>query len=384
MEYGLFSEEHQIYRKTVKDFVAREVTPHIEEWNETGDTPRALWKRMGGLGFLGAYLPEQYGGYEADFLAGVILTEELVYSKCGGFSLDVNVSNDISVPYILHCGTQEQKERYLPLCASGDCIVALCMTEPNTGSDLAAIRSTAIRQGNEYILNAQKTFITNGGHADLYIVAVKTDVAAQPPHRGVSLVLVEKGTPGFSVGRKLKKMGNPASSTAELSFEEVRIPAGNLMGKEGKGFVYMMQNLQQERLIGAVMSIAYCRLMLKETLEYVKNRAAFGTPIGSFQANKHKLVDIATQVDFAGVYVYHLCKLFNEGARNLEAEISMAKYWVGELANRMAYDCVQLHGGYGYMDEYWICRAYQDVRMLTIAAGTSEIMKEIIGRSLGL
>jgi acyl-CoA dehydrogenase len=384
MEYPLFSEEHHIFRKTVKDFVAKEVTPHIDQWNEAGDTPRALWRRMGELGFLGAYLPEAYGGYSADFLAGVILTEEFVYSKCGGLSLDVNVSNDISVPYLLHCGSEEQKQRHLPLCASGECIVALCMTEPNAGSDLAAIRSTAIRQGDGYLVNAQKTFITNGGHADLYILAVKTDPAAKPAHRGVSLVLVEKGTPGFTVGRRLKKMGNHASSTAELSFEDVLIPAGNLLGKEGKGFVYMMQNLQQERLIGAVMALAYCRLMLKETLEYVKTRSAFGTPIGSFQANKHKLVEMATEVDFATVYVYHLCKLFNDGARNLETEISMAKYRVGELANRIAYECVQLHGGYGYMDEYWISRAYQDVRMLTIAAGTSEIMKEIIGRSLGL
>ncbi len=384
MEYDLFSEEHQIFRRTVKEFVAREVTPHIEEWNQAGDTPRSLWRRMGELGFLGAYLPERYGGSDADFLTSVILTEELVYSKCGGLSLDVNVSNDISVPYLFHCGNEEQKERYLPLCASGDCIVALCMTEPNTGSDLAAIRSTARREGDEYVVNGQKTFITNGGHADLYIVAVKTDPAAQPPHRGVSLVLVERGAPGFTIGRKLKKMGNPASSTAELSFEDVRVPVGNLLGGEGKGFVHMMQNLQQERLIGAVMSLAYCRLMLQETLEYVKSRTAFGTPIGSFQANKHRLVDIATQVDVAGVYVYHLCKLFNRGDRGLEAEISMAKYWVGELANRMAYDCVQMHGGYGYMDEYWICRAYQDVRMLTIAAGTTEIMKEIIGRRLGL
>ena len=384
MEYPLFSEEHHIFRKTVRDFVAKEVTPHIEEWNEAGDTPRGLWQRMGELGFLGAYLPEPYGGYSADFLTGVILTEEFVYSKCGGLSLDVNVSNDISVPYLLHCGSEEQKRKYLPRCASGECIVALCMTEPNAGSDLAAIRSTAIRQGDGYLVNAQKTFITNGGHADLCILAVKTDPAAKPAHRGVSLVLVENGTPGFTVGRRLRKMGNHASSTAELSFEDVRIPAGNLLGQEGKGFTYMMQNLQQERLIGAVMALAYCRLMLKETLEYVKTRSAFGSPIGSFQANKHKLVDMATEVDFAAVYVYHLCRLFNDGARNLETEISMAKYRVGELANRIAYECVQLHGGYGYMDEYWISRAYQDVRMLTIAAGTSEIMKEIVGRSLGL
>lgn len=384
MEYDIFSEEHHIFRKTVQGFIAKEVTPFIEQWNEDGDTPRALWKRMGELGFLGAYLPEEYGGYNADFLTGVVFTEELVYSKCGGLSLDVNVSNDISVPYILHCGTEAQKKKYLPLCANGDCIVALCMTEPNTGSDLAAIRSTAIRHGYEYIINAQKTFITNGGHADLYIVAVKTDPAAEPSHRGVSIVLVEKETPGFSIGRKLKKMGNHASNTAELSFEDARVPISNLMGKEGKGFFYMMQNLQQERLIGAVMSLAYCRLMLKETLEYVKSRTAFGSPIGSFQANKHRLVEIATEVDVAGIYVYHLCKLFNDGVRTLEPEISMAKYWVGELANRMAYDCVQLHGGYGYIDEYWICRAYQDVRMLTIAAGTTEIMKEIIGKSLGL
>jgi acyl-CoA dehydrogenase len=384
MELNIFNEEHDILRKTLRDFIVREVSPHIDEWNEAHATPRSIWKRLGELGCLGAYIPEEYGGYGSDFLTSVVLTEELVRSRCGGLSLDVSVSNDIAVPYLIEDGTEEQKKKYLPGCVTGDCIVAIAITEPNTGSDVAALRSTAVKDGDVYRINAQKTFITNGGHADLIVLAVKTDPKAKPAYAGVSLVLVEKGTAGFTVGRKLQKMGNPCSTTAELSFEDVRVPRANLLGEEGSGFKSIMLKFQRERLICAIMSLAYCELMLADTVQYTRERTAFGKSISGFQANKHKLVDMATEIEMSRCFVYHLSQLFNSGRQDIVKEISMAKFYVGELANRVAYDCVQLHGGYGYVDEYWICRAYQDVRMLTIAAGTTEIMKEIIAKEMGV
>lgn len=384
MDFELFTEEHNMLRQTIQKFVATEITPNIDTWNEAGDTPRDIWKKMGAQGFLGAYIPEKFGGLGADFLYSVILTEELVRSRCGGLSLDVNVSNDIAVPYLLDSGNDEQRSKYLPKCASGDCIVAIAITEPNTGSDVASIRGTAVKKNGQYLVNAQKTFITNGGHSDLAIVAVKTDPQANPPHAGVSLVLVEKGTPGYTIGRMLHKLGNPCSATAELSFEDCLVPPENLLGPEGSGFKTIMRNFQQERLIGAVMSKAYIELMLEDTIKYCKERTAFGKEISAFQVNKHKLVELATEAELARSYVYLLCKDFNAGRRDLIKEISMAKYWVGELANKVAYHCVQLHGGYGFMDEYWICRAYKDVRMLVIAAGTTEIMKEIIAKQMDI
>jgi len=381
MGKSIFEEEHEIFRDSFKKFLAKEVTPCLEKWEEDGIVPREMWKKMGVNGFLCPWLEEKYGGTEAGFEYSVIINEELSY--VGATGLIAGLHSDIIVPYINSFGSEEQKMKWLPGCASGDIVTAIAMTEPGTGSDLAAIRTTAVRDGDEYVINGQKTFISIGIHCDLVIVAAKTDLKADPPFKGISLICVENGTPGFTKGRKLKKMGYHSQDTAELSFEDCRVPVSNLLGKEGNGFNYLMQKLQGERLVVSIMAQSMAESMLDMTIKYCKERTVFGKPICSFQHNTFKIVEMATEIELGRTFLSSLIEDFCEG-KDIVKKVSMAKAWIPEMANRVAYQCVQLHGGYGYMEEYPICRFARDVRVIAIFAGTTEIMKVIVGRMMGL
>lgn len=383
MARQLFREEHEIFRKSLRDFVMREVRPYAEQWDRERNIPREIWKKLGAQGFLGFWMEEKYGGSNADFLYSVVFVETLGEGGSAGLTMALGVHNDIAVPYIHMLGNEEQKQKWLPGCATGDLICALGITEPGAGSDVAAIRTTAVRQGDFYVINGQKTFITNGYNCDIVVLAVKTDPKAVPPHAGVSLIVVENGTPGFRKGRKLEKMGCHASDTAELVFEDCRVPAANLLGGEGLGFVPIMKNFQQERLISAIGSLKSCDLMLDLTIEYAKTREAFGKPIIKFQHNLFKIVEMKTEIEMARAFTYNLIEDYVNG-EDITLKVSMAKWFNAELANRVAYQCVQLHGGYGYMQEYAICRAFTDVRMGNIAAGTTEVLKNYIGKMMGL
>lgn len=383
MAVQFFQEEHEIFRRSLRGFLEKEVKPHQEEWRKARRVPREIWRRMGEQGFIGSWLDERYGGVGADFVYSVVMTEEMHRAGAWGLAAGMGVHNDIVMPYIDMLGTEEQKRRWLPKCCTGEIILAIGMTEPGAGSDLQAIRTTAVRDGDDYVINGQKTFITNGYYCDAIVLAVKTDPKAQPPYRGVSLIVVEDGTPGFVKSRKLEKMGLHSSDTAELFFEDCRVPAGNLLGREGDGFVPMMRNLQQERLVSCLGAILSAERMLEITIEYCKTRPIFGRPVSRHQHNAFKIVEMATEVEMAKDFTYHLIQDHLE-RKNITKKVSMAKWYNGELANRVAYQCVQLHGGYGYMEEYEICRDALDVRMGSIAAGTTEVMKMIIARMMGL
>jgi acyl-CoA dehydrogenase len=383
MTVQFFREEHEIFRRSLKSFLEKEVKPHQDEWRKNRRVPREVWRKMGDQGFIGYWLDEKYGGVGADFVYSVVLTEELHRSGAWGLAAGMGVHNDIVMPYLDILGTEEQKARWLPKCCSGEAILALGMTEPGAGSDLQAIRTRAVRDGDEYVINGQKTFITNGYYCDLIVLAVKTDPQARPPYKGVSLILVENGTPGFIKSRKLEKMGLHSSDTAELFFEDCRVPAANLLGGEGDGFVPMMRNLQQERLVSCLGAILSAERMLEITVEYCKVRNVFGKPISRHQHNAFKIVEMATEIEMARDFTYHLVQDHME-KKDITKKVSMAKWYNAELANRVAYHCVQLHGGYGYMEEYEICRDALDVRMGSIAAGTTEVMKTILARVLGL
>src|SRR5512136_339802 len=383
MAVQFFLEEHEIFRKSLRSFLEKEVKPHQDEWRKNRQVPREIWRKMGEQGFIGYWLEEKYGGVGADFAYSVVLIEELSRAGVRGFSAGLGVHNDIVMPYIEMLGTEEQKMRWLPKCCTGECILAIGMTEPGAGSDLQAIRTTAVRDGDDYVINGQKTFITNGYYCDLIVLAVKTDTKTQPPYKGVSLIVVENGTPGFVKSRKLEKMGLHSSDTAELFFDDCLVPASNLLGREGDRFVPMMRNLQQERLVGALGAILSAEHMLEITIDYCKTRTVFGRPISRHQHNAFKIVEMATEIEMAKDFTYHLI-LDHLERKDITKKVSMAKWYNSELANRTAYHCVQLHGGYGYMDEYEICRNALDVRMGSIAAGTTEVMKTIIARLMGL
>ncbi|MCK6512676.1 acyl-CoA dehydrogenase family protein [Myxococcota bacterium] len=379
----IFQEEHEMFRRSVKAFVEREITPHHPAWEEAGIVPREIWKKAGGLGFLCPWLGEVYGGPGADFLSSVVVAEEL--SSAGASGVAFTLHSDIVAPYIAAFGSEEQKKRYLPKAASGELILALAMTEPNTGSDVAAIQTTAIDQGDHYVLNGSKTFISNGHLADLVIVAAKTNPQADPPHAGVSLLLVESGFEGFQRGRRLKKIGMKAQDTAEMHFEDCRVPKANLLGDEGMGFYYMMQKLAQERLVVAIASMAGARAVLEMTIQYTQEREAFGRPISRFQNTRFVLAEVATELELGQVFVDRLIEeVVEQGAEMLAVEASMAKWWCSEMLKRNTDRCLQFFGGYGYMEEYPISKAYLDARVQTIYAGTTEIMKEIIGRGMGI
>lgn len=376
----IFKEEHDIFREAFRKFLNSEVKPNLEKWEEERMIPRDIWRKMGHNGYLCSWMDEKYGGSGVGFEYAVIMIEEIMYS--GAVSLWTFLHSDIIVPYLYSFGNEEQKAKWLPGCASGDTIVALGITEPGTGSDVASIRTTALRDGDEYVINGQKTFISNGIHSDLVILAAKTDTKVSS-HKGVSLVCVERDAPGFSRGRKLNKMGLHGQDTAELIFEDCRVPVSNLLGEEGKGFYYIMQKFQVERLIAALMAQASAEAMLQMTIQYCKERHVFGKPVSSYQHNTFKIVEMATEIELGRTFVEDLIVDYIAGA-DVGKKATMAKAWVCEMVNRVAYQCVQLHGGYGYMEEYPICRMTRDVRPIAIFAGTTEVMKIIIGRMMGL
>lgn len=374
-----FTEEHHMFRESVRKFCQEEIAPYHAEWEKAGQVPRELWLKAGENGFLCFEVPEEYGGLGIkDFRYNLILNEELVkvHASGPGFALQ----NDIVLPYIMNYGTEEQKRKYLPKMVSGECIVSIAMTEPNTGSDLQGIQTSAVRQGDKYIVNGQKTFITNGILSDLVITVCKTDPNAGAA--GTSLILIEKDREGFAPPRKLEKMGMHAQDTAELFFKDVEVPVENLLGSEGHGFFYLMSQLPQERASIGVIAVASCEAALDITVKYCHERHAFGKPIGKFQVNRFKLAEMKTEIEIARVFLDDCVEKLNAGELSTE-RAAMLKWWTTELQKRVIDQCVQLHGGYGYMMEYPIARAYVDSRGQTIYAGTTEIMKEIIGRAMG-
>lgn len=381
MKHPYLSEEHDLFRKSLRKFLEKEAVPFFDKWEEERMIPRTFWEKMGENGFLCPNVDEKYGGANVDWGFSVIINEEL--ERVGTSLVGVGLHNDIVVPYITSYGTEEQKERWLPKCVSGETITAIAMTEPGTGSDLANIKTTALLDGDHYVLNGQKTFITNGIHSDLVIVACKTDPKAKPSHKGVSLLVVERGTPGFSRGRKLNKVGLHSQDTAELIFEDCHVPKENLIGAEGKGFLYLMDKLQQERLVVAIAAQVAAEEMLEMTCEYVKTRKAFGKAISDFQNTQFKLVEMATEIEMGRTFVDQLIAKHMAG-EEVVTEVSMAKWKITETAKQVASDCMQLFGGYGYMEEYPIARRFRDTPVSAIYAGTNEIMKTIIAKKMGL
>jgi len=375
------TEEHTIFRESVRRYFEKEVTPNADAWERQGIVPREAWKKIGAQGFLCPWLPEEYGGSGADFLYSFILAEEMARTHCGGFF--IHLHSDIVVPYIYSYGTEEQKRKWLPGCVTGDTITAVAMTEPGTGSDLAAIRTTAVKDGDTYVINGQKTFISNGLNCDLVIVAARTDTGSSSPYESMSLIVVEDGTPGFEKGRRLEKIGLHSQDTSEMAFVDCRVPASNLLGQEGHGFYYLMDKLQQERLVCAMGSQVAAEEALRLTIEYTKTREAFGRPISRFQYISFELAKMATEVEVGRAFLESLLIDHLEGRKDVK-KASMAKYWICEMLNRVVSQCVQFHGGYGYMEEYPIARMFRDARVQTIYAGTSEIMLLIISRQLGL
>ena len=380
MQRTLFDADHQAFRDTCRAFCEKEIAPFHAEWEEAGIVPRAVWERAGSHGLLGFSVPAEYGGGGVrDFRFNTVLNEELTRVAATGVGFAVHV--DINGGYLLDLTTDEQKARWLPGYGDGRLITAIAMTEPGAGSDLQGISTTAVRDGDDFVLTGQKTFISNGINADLVIVVARTDPDAA--HQGISLVMVERDMVGFERGRNLDKIGLKAQDTAELFFDHVRVPAANLIGEPGQGFVYLMQNLPQERLCIAVTAVAACERVLGQTMDYVRDRTAFGRSVGSFQANRFTLAELVTEVDIARVYVDR-CIEQHLGGGLSATDAAKAKWWTTELQKRVVDQCLQLFGGYGYMSEYPIARAFLDTRVQTIYGGTTEVMKEIIGRDLDL
>jgi alkylation response protein AidB-like acyl-CoA dehydrogenase len=378
---AIFEPSHELFRESFRTFLAKEVLPYYPQWEHDGIVDRAIWTKAGHQGFLGLGVPEEYGGAGTpDFRYNVIIAEELARHTLSGLAF--TMQNDVALPYFLSLATEEQKRRWLPGIVSGEKITAIAMTEPQAGSDLAGIKTRAARSADrdEYVLNGAKTFISNGQLADLIIVVART---GDHRHRGLSLLVVEGDTPGFTRGRKLDKIGMRSQDTSELFFDDVRVPAANLLGEENRGFYALVRNLAQERLSAAIGAVAGAESMLADTLEYVKGRVAFGQPISRFQNTRFVLAELFTEARIARVFIDH-CLAAHLSDRLSDDEAAMAKWWTTELQNRVMDRCLQLHGGYGYMNEYRVARAWRDSRALTIAAGSTEIMKEIIGRSLGL
>ncbi|MEU4227404.1 acyl-CoA dehydrogenase family protein [Nonomuraea sp. NPDC026600] len=380
MRRDLFDEEHLLFLETVREFMTREVAPHHGQWEKDGVVPREVWKKAGEIGMFGFSVPEEYGGAGVtDFRFNAVIVEEII--RHGASGLGFGLHNDIMAPYLVDLTDEEQKRRWLPGFVSGELITAIAMTEPGAGSDLQGIRTTAVREGDHYLVNGQKTFITNGINADLVVVVAKTDPGAGA--RGTTLLVVERGMEGFGRGRNLDKIGMKAQDTAELFFENVRVPVANRLGaEEGQGFFQLMNNLPQERLSIAVAAVAAAEVVLEQTIEYCKSRQAFGRNIGSFQNTRFVLAELATETEIARHYVDKCIVALN--AKELTVvDAAKAKWWTSELQNKVIDRCLQLHGGYGYMMEYPVAKAWIDSRVQTIYGGTTEIMKEIIGRSFG-
>jgi alkylation response protein AidB-like acyl-CoA dehydrogenase len=382
MERLIFTPEHDLFRESFRQFVQREIVPNNEKWEAAGIVDRSLFEAAGAAGFLGIAVPEEFGGGGSDdFIFSLIMGEELDAAGVAGAGSGIGLHNDIVLPYFMEYCTDEQKQRWLPGLCSGELISAIAMSEPGAGSDLAGMATTAVRDGDTYVVNGSKTFISNGIISDVVVVAVKTDLEAK--HRGITLLVLERGMEGFERGRNLDKIGRHSQDTAELSFTDVRVPVENRLGEEGKGFYYMMFNLPQERLNIAISAVAGSQYAFDVTLDYVKERTAFGQPVGSFQNSKFKMAEMATELEIAWAFLDRCVLAHNDRALTAE-EAAMAKWWTTELQKRVTDQCLQLHGGYGYMEEYPIARAWRDGRVQSIYGGTTEIMKEIIGRSLGL
>jgi alkylation response protein AidB-like acyl-CoA dehydrogenase len=381
MQRTHFDEDHQLFREGFRQFVATEVVPNNDAWEAAGICDRSMFTRAGAAGYLGTQIPEELGGGGVDdYRFNQIMVEEFESAGVGSAGSGIGLHNDIVIPYFLEYCNDEQKQRWMPGLASGDLITGIAMSEPGTGSDVGSVATTAVLDGDEYIVNGSKTFISNGINADLVVVALRT---GPDRHRGITLLVVERDTPGFERGRNLDKVGRHSQDTAELSFMDCRVPVANRLGEENKGFYYMMFNLAQERLNIAVSAVAGARYSFDMTLAYVKEREAFGQPIGSFQSNRFAMAEMATEIKIAESFVDRcvVAHLTNDLTAD---EAAMAKWWTTELQKRVNDECLQMFGGYGYMDEYEISRAWRDGRVQTIYGGTTAIMKEIIGRSLGL
>jgi alkylation response protein AidB-like acyl-CoA dehydrogenase len=377
----IFSPEHEALRATTREFLDRHVRPRMDEFIADRGLPRDVWTEAGKQGLLGVLVPEEYGGGGADdWLFTVVIAEELAKLSAAVASC-IGIHGDVVAPYLVELTTEEQRQRWLPGFCSGDIVTAIAMTEPSGGSDLAALRTTAVRDGDAWVLNGSKTFITNGWSADLVLVAART--SPDKGAKGITLFAVETGMDGFSRGRKLDKVGQTESDTAELFFDNVRVPAGNVVGEVDRGFIHMMERLVQERVGAAVSNIANTAQILEETIAYVKERTAFGQPIGTFQHNKFKLAELVTKVDVTQAFVDQ-CVLAHSAGELSAVDAAKAKWWSAEVQNAVLDECVQLHGGYGYMNEYRVARAWRDARVTKIWAGSNEIMKELIGRDLGL
>jgi len=380
MKRNIFEQEHHIFRDSFREFVKQEIAPFHAQWERDGIVPRELWRSAGRNGFLCMNVPEEYGGAGVDdFRFNMIVNEEL--ARAGATGPAFAVHTDVTAPYLLRLATDEQKCRWLPGAVSGERILAIAMTEPNTGSDLAGIQTTAVREGDHYVLNGTKTFITNGILNDLAVVVARTGRQSRP-HEELSLLVVERGMPGYERGRKLEKIGLHAQDTAELFFNNVKVPCANLLGKEGSGFRYLVEQLPQERLSVSTFALAGAEAALEWTIAYCRERKAFGQPIGKFQNSRFKLAEMKTKLEMTRVFIDRSVMEHNQGKLTTE-EAAMAKWWTTDLQKWVVDECVQLHGGYGYMQEYPIARAFVDARVATIYAGTNEIMKEIIGRGMG-
>ena len=382
MRRRLFEAEHEGFRESVRTFLVKEVVPHLETWDAAGIVPRELFTTAGAAGFLGMAIPEELGGGGvSDFRFNAVLDEEIMAAGAAGAGLGLSLHNDVCLPYFLDLATEEQQRRWLPGIAAGKLITAIAMTEPGMGSDLAGMATTAVRQSDHYLVNGSKTFVSNGINADLVITAVKTDPRER--HQGMSLLVLERGMAGFERGRNLAKLGQHAQDTAELFFRDVRVPVANLLGTQGRGFAHLVDRLPQERLSMAVSAVAGARAALELTLTYVKDRTAFGVPIGSFQNTKFRLAEMSTEIDIAQTFTDRCIEALGEGELTV-ADAAKAKWWCTELQGRVVDACLQLHGGYGYMLEHPLSRAFADARVTRIYGGTTEIMKEVISRSLGL
>ena len=380
MPRNVYSPDHEAFRQSTREFVERTLVPRAEQMLEAKSIDRDIWREAGKQGFLSLDIPEEYGGAGAgDYRFNAVFAEEIsrfnaAVASCFG------IHADVCPPYIVDLGTEEQKQRWLPGMASGEKICAIAMTEPGGGSDLAALRTTAVRDGEEWVINGSKTFITNGYQADYVIVATRTDPAKGA--KGITLFMVETGMAGFSRGRKLDKVGQEESDTAELFFENVRVSDEQRIGPEGMGFIAMMQRLPQERVGAAVSNVAHAKAILEETIQYAKDRKAFGQPIGAFQHNKFKIAELVTAIEVAEAYVDDCVAAHAQGELTA-VDAAKAKWWSAQVQNDVLDECVQLHGGYGFMNEYRVARAWRDARVTKIWAGSNEIMKELIGRDLG-
>ncbi len=372
-----FTEEHEIFREQVRNFVDKEIRPHIDQWEEEQLFPKSLYRRMGELGFLGIRFPEKYGGSNGDIWMTLAFCEEMCRCHAFGLPMSVLVHTDMSSTHIARYGNEEQKQQYLVPMITGEKVCAIGVSEPAAGSDVAGIQTTAVRDGDTYVINGAKIFITNSVHADVFCVAAKTQ--KDQGHKGISMFIVERDTPGFRLAKKLKKLGNNTSDTGELVFEDVRIPRRNLIGDEGKGFYYIMGNFQDERLIAASMAVSAGQQALEDTIRYTRERKTFGKRVFDHQAVAHRLADLATELEAARQLTYYSADLLQRGG-DCSTEVSMAKLFASEVANRIGYHCLQFYGGYGYIQEFPIERFYRDIRLSPIGGGTSEIMRDIIAR----